>query len=135
MPNAAETEGTASPHADRSAHLHPELTHDLPVARPAVVGHSLTPAGRPGRRPLRPARQCTAQAGGESPRRVSQYTCICRESQITKASCYVTFFSPGYRREGRRQEWVIFVSPRSSLHEEIGRHGLLGRSVVHVHDF
>lgn len=136
VPDAAETEGTASPHTDRSARLHPELTHDRPVARPSVLGHSLTPAGRPGMQPLRPAGQCTAQAGGRSLHRVSRHTCICWESQITKVSgCVTFFFFPGYRREGRRQEWVRFVSRRSSLHEEIGRHGLLGRSVVHVHDF
>lgn len=62
---AAETEGAAAPHADRSAHLHPELTYDRPVTRPAVLGYSLPPAGQPGRRPLRPAGQRTSQARGE----------------------------------------------------------------------
>lgn len=62
---AAETEGAAAPHADRSARLQPQLAHDHPVAQPAVVSHSLAPAGRPGKRPLRPAGQRTSQARGE----------------------------------------------------------------------
>lgn len=67
VPNAAaaETEGAAAPHADRSAHLHPKLTHDLPVTQPAVLSYSLTPAGWPGRQPVRPAGQCTSQARSE----------------------------------------------------------------------
>lgn len=62
---AAETEGAAAPHTDGSAHLHPKLTHDRPVTQPAVLSHSLTPAGRPGRQPVWPAGQRTSQARGE----------------------------------------------------------------------
>lgn len=62
---AAETEGAAAPHADGSTHIHPELTNDSPVTQPAVLSHSLTPAGRPGQQPLWPAGQCTSQARGE----------------------------------------------------------------------
>ncbi len=67
MPDAAaaETEGAAAPHADRSTHLHPNLTHDRPVTQPAVFSYSLTPAGRPGRQPLWPAGQHASQARGE----------------------------------------------------------------------
>lgn len=67
MPDApaAETEGAAAPHTDRSPHLHPQLAHDRPVAQPAVVGNGLPPAGWPGRKPVRPAGQRTSQARGE----------------------------------------------------------------------
>lgn len=62
---AAETYGAAAPHADRSAYLHPQLTHDRPVAQPAVVSDSLAPAGWTGRQPVWPAGQRASQARGE----------------------------------------------------------------------
>lgn len=62
---AAETARAAAPHADRSTHLHPDLTHDRPVAEPAVVSDGLAPAGWTGRQPVRPAGQRASQARGE----------------------------------------------------------------------
>nr|XP_054599884.1 protein AF-17 isoform X2 [Nothobranchius furzeri] len=61
---ASETEGATAPHADRSARLHPKLTHDRSVSQPVVLGHGLPPAGRPRRRPLRSARQRAPQTRG-----------------------------------------------------------------------
>lgn len=61
---AAETEGTTAPHADGSSHIHPQLTHDHPVAQFTVLSHSLTSAGR-GRRALWCAGQRTSQKRGE----------------------------------------------------------------------
>lgn len=63
VPDAAEAKGAAAPHPDGGPHLHPKLPPDLPVSQPAVLRRP--PAGRPGREPVRPAGQRTAQVRGE----------------------------------------------------------------------
>lgn len=72
LPDATAATGAAAPHSVGRPRPLAKLPHDGPVARPAVLGHGVAPAGRPGgRRPVRPAGQHAAQSRGESLLRLS----------------------------------------------------------------
>lgn len=60
---AAATKRAAAPRAN----LHPKLTQGGPVAKPAVLCHSLPDAGQPWGQPVWPAGQLPPQTWGESP--------------------------------------------------------------------
>lgn len=83
VPDAAEAAGAAAPYAVGRARLLPQLPHDRPVARPAVLGHGVAPAGRPGgRRPVWPAGPHAAQTGGEWS--LQSYSICCSKIQHIK---------------------------------------------------
>lgn len=102
---AAATKRAAAPHTERSADLHPKLTQGGPVAKPAVLCHSLPDAGQPGRQPVWPAGQLPPQTWGEW-RLWDSLLLVMRHKGETWD--VVSLFS-GCRREERRQKWVKLI--------------------------
>lgn len=101
---AAATKRAAAPHTERSANLHPKLTQGGPVAKPAVLCHSLPDAGQPGGQPVWPAGQLPPQTWGEWPPQDSLLLVVRHKGETD----VVSLFS-GCRREERRQKWVKLV--------------------------